>query len=138
MDTGSNAMDLDTLYDILSESQRRYVLYYFFDCDHATVDSLARQIAAWERDIAPESVSTEQKKQTQLSLLHNHLPRLEEQRLVAFDHRSGDVVSGNNFEAIRSTIERARERDGIGPVARTTTETFLYSDLLTESTSTDR
>ncbi|MDQ2051960.1 hypothetical protein RBH26_15895, partial [Natronolimnohabitans sp. A-GB9] len=42
---------LDAVYDLLSESRRRYVLYYFLDNEHANIEGLSLQIAAWEQDV---------------------------------------------------------------------------------------
>ncbi|WP_254523668.1 DUF7344 domain-containing protein [Natrinema caseinilyticum] len=138
MDTGEAAPDLDTLYELLSKSRRRYVLYYLLDSDRASIGGLTRQVAAWERDISIESVSEEQQKSVVVSLLHNHLPRLEEHDVVTVNRRRGDVVSGQCFEVVASTVKRAREDDGIGSVVGPSSETFLYGDDVSESTNSDR
>ncbi|WP_254530368.1 DUF7344 domain-containing protein [Natrinema gelatinilyticum] len=138
MDTGEDPPDLDARYELLSESRRRYVLYYLFDNDHASIDRLASQVAAWEQNVSIESVSDEQRKSIVVGLLHNHLPRLEEHDVVTFDQRRGDVHRGRRFEALTSTVKRAREDDEIESAVSTSSETFLYGDTVTESTNSDR
>lgn len=134
MDEGVANPYLDTIYELLSESRRRYVLYYFLESGHANVEGLALQISAWEQDVSIESVSIDEKEAVTLSLIHKHLPRLADHEIITYDQRSGDVVIGDNFDSVRPTVTRTRESEQIGPVVSKPTEPFLYSDPLTEPT----
>ncbi len=135
MDTGVENLDHDTIYELLSESRRRYILYYLLDSEHANIDGVALQIAAEEQDKAIELVSEDEKETITISLIHNHLPRLADHGIITYDHRSGDFVSGENFDMIRVTIEHARDLESVGLTGSNPTESFLYSDPLTESTN---
>ncbi|MGQ3413046.1 DUF7344 domain-containing protein [Natrinema sp. LN54] len=137
MDIGVANPDLDTIYELLSESRRRYVLYYFLESQHANIEGLALQISAWEQDISIESVTEDEKEAVTLSLIHKHLPRLADHDLITYDQRSGDIVIGNDFDSVRSTVIRARDTESIDPVVSNPTETFLYSDPLADPTDTE-
>ncbi|ELY63813.1 DUF7344 domain-containing protein [Natrinema versiforme] len=137
MDKGVANPDLDTIYEHLSESRRRYVLYYFLESGHANVEEIALQISAWEQDVSIGSVSVDEKEAVTLSLIHKHLPRLADHEIITYDQRSGDIVIGDNFDSVRPTVTRARESEQIDPVVRHPTESVLHSDPLTEPTDNE-
>lgn len=80
--------DIDTLLSALSNIRRRYVLYYLQDERTATLDEMARQIFAWEREIPIEMVSPDDAESVRAALYHNHLPVLTDAALVEYDERS--------------------------------------------------
>ncbi|WP_408958626.1 hypothetical protein [Natrinema sp. 74] len=129
--------DLDAIYGVLSDSHRRYVLYYFLENERANIDTLALQLAAWKHDKALKSVLEDEKEAITLALLHKHLPQLAEHGFVTFDQRSGDVVVGTNFHVVRPTVEHAREVEETDSIVGNATESFLYSNPLAESTNND-
>ncbi|WP_226479034.1 DUF7344 domain-containing protein, partial [Natrinema amylolyticum] len=137
MDTGVENLDLDTIYELLSESRRRYVLYYLLDREHANVDRLALQIAAEEQDKAIKRVTDGEKETVSISLMHNHLPRLADHKVITYDQRSGDLVTGEQFDTMRATIKRAGNIESVDSIGSNRTESFLYSDPVTESTNNE-
>lgn len=82
---------LSRVFAALANRRRRYVLYYLRDHDHAQIDELAVQIAAWEHDILEAEVSGEDVDRISTDLVHSHLPKLEEYGLVEYDRRSDTV-----------------------------------------------
>ncbi|MXV63115.1 hypothetical protein GS429_13765 [Natronorubrum sp. JWXQ-INN-674] len=133
-----NAESLDVVYGLLSEARRRYVLYYFLDNEHANIDGLSLQIAAWERDLTVDAVSEDHKQTVMLSLIHSHLPKLADHRLVEYDDRTGDVIADDEFDDIRSTVSRARTDDEQVEVTGDSKESFLYSEPLARSANNDQ
>ncbi|RQG90467.1 DUF7344 domain-containing protein [Natrarchaeobius chitinivorans] len=101
----SEGLFLDTLYGLLSNSQRRYVLYHLLESDRSTVEELARDVA--KRDGSDE-------REVAISLTHSHLPRLADHGLVEYDGESGHVTVTESFETLRRTIEQSKglEVDG--------------------------
>ena len=81
---------LDTVFDLLSNQRRRYVLYHLMNAADDTVDyeALAEQVAVWEAGSDP---SEEHVDEVATDLYHIHLPKLTESSIVDFDQRSGDV-----------------------------------------------
>ena len=129
----SDALSLDAVYGILSESRRRYLLYYFLENDHANVEGVALQLAAWEADVSIDAVTEARKRRVTTSLLHSHLPKLEDHDIVEYDDRTGDVIVGEGFDEIRETVRRARESEDEVPVAGPSRESFLYSEPMPSS-----
>lgn len=82
---------MNRVFAALANRRRRYILYYLRDHDQAQIDDLAVQIAAWEQDIPISEVATEYVNRVHTSLVHLHLPKLEDYSLVEYDRRS-DMV----------------------------------------------
>ena len=124
----SERLSLDAVYGILSESRRRYLLYYFLENDHANIESVSLQIAAWEEDEPIETVSEAQKQRVTTSLIHSHLPKLEDHGLIEHDSRTGDVIASDGFDEIRETVRNARASEEEVTVTGSSMESFLYSE----------
>ncbi|WP_227376119.1 DUF7344 domain-containing protein [Haladaptatus halobius] len=78
----------------LSERRNRYVLYSL--ARHAgtapmELEVLAREVAAWERDVSSESVSDEAFEAVLADLSRTRLPTLSRRDLVEYDPLSGLV-----------------------------------------------
>lgn len=131
-------LSLDSIYGILSEARRRYVLYYFLENEHANVEGLSVEIAAWEQGASIDTVSEEAKKRVTTSLIHSHLPKLADHDLIEYDARTGDIVVSSQFDEIRETVELAKATgDDVQPTG-SSTESFLYSEPITRSSNTDQ
>jgi|SRR6056297_1892821 len=79
-------LDVDVAFDLLSNARRRGVLYALERDGATTVGELAPRIAAWQApngDPSPEQVRT--------SLVHAHLPRLDEAGVVDYEPETGRV-----------------------------------------------
>ncbi|ELY49190.1 DUF7344 domain-containing protein [Natronolimnohabitans innermongolicus] len=124
---------LDDIYELLSESRRRYILYYFLDNEHANVEGLSLQIAAWELDSTVDVVTEERKQRVTTSLIHSHLPKLADYGLIEYDGRTGDVVATDELDDVCDTIARARRAEDDVTITGSSTESVLYSEPLTSS-----
>lgn len=120
--------DLDTLFALLAESRRRHLLYRLLESGYANVGPLSRHIAAFEAGTTVRAVSEDERRRVGVSLVHDHLPRLASDGLVEFDGRSGDVVTTEDFEAVRPVVERARLAENPGELADPSPLTVLYSE----------
>lgn len=85
---------LDRYFDALVDRRRRYALYYLRRHGSASVEELARHVAARETGRPAADLSTDEYEQVQSSLYHNHLPRLADYGLAEFDPRSEMVRFG--------------------------------------------
>lgn len=81
---------LDTVFDLLSDQRRRYVLYHLVNAGDDVVDyeDLAEQVAVWEAEGDP---SEDHVDRVAANLYHIHLPKLTDANVIDFDQRSGDV-----------------------------------------------
>jgi hypothetical protein len=90
----------NTLFSVLGNHRRRYVLYA---CNQAegetTLGDVAEQVAAWEYGKSPPAVTSTERKRIYTSIQQHHLSKLEEAGLVQVD---GDRIR---------TTEKAEDLD---------------------------
>lgn len=92
------------MIELLANSRRRYVLQYLLNNEHGNAEKIASEIAPREEgDI----------REIQISLVHNHLPRLADHGLLEYDHRSGDFVRSTGFEDIRTIVEEIEAKSSV-------------------------
>ncbi|HET7323226.1 MAG TPA: hypothetical protein VFJ06_02715 [Halococcus sp.] len=105
---GSIPLSTETVCELLSNARRRAVIVHIAALDaEETVQmgDLARTIAGEEHDIPPETVSAEQRKTVYVSLLQNHLPKLDAAGVVEWNDRSGDIARGECVEELAALVE---------------------------------
>ena len=97
----STQLSAETLFDLLQNRQRRYLLYTL---DRSTDSTLAlaeltERVLDWERRLngEAEASTAESKLRLRISLHHNHLPKLAEVGLVEYDARSEMVRKEDNI-----------------------------------------
>ena len=84
---------LDDAFNILSNSRRRYILYYLYTrSEPATIDELAGQIAAWENEIPIEELDDTARRRVYVSLYQTHLPKLDDFGIADYDRDDGTVT----------------------------------------------
>lgn len=103
VNSDTEPLSRDKAFDILSNRRRRYALHYLSNNpEGVTLQTLAKQIAAWENDTSVESLTKKQQKRVYVSLYQTHIPKLEEVGIVDHDQdtgvitltsRAGDVTS---------------------------------------------
>jgi DNA-binding transcriptional ArsR family regulator len=88
----SEELSQDLVFDILSNTRRRMVLYYLREYGApASVQEIAERIAALENEIPPEELSRQQQKRVYVSLYQTHLPKLHEAGIIEYDDAEGMV-----------------------------------------------
>lgn len=98
----SGAIPSDQVFDVLRNHRRRDALRYLETVPETTVSDLAEHVAAVENDVAPEEVTSEQRKRVYVALYQNHLPKLAD-------------VGAVNYDRNRGTVERTRAADSLSP-----------------------
>lgn len=99
--TRPTELSLDVVFEILSNTRRRLVLYCLRQHGGpATVRGLTREIAAIENDVSVDELTRQQRKRVYVSLYQTHLPKLEDSGIIQYD----------DGEEVRLT-DRAREID---------------------------
>lgn len=75
------------VFDALSDSNRRYLLYYLRDRETAALGELATVVAGWEQasESDPEVVTAADRNRVLASLHHADIPRLEDAGFVRYD-----------------------------------------------------
>jgi DNA-binding transcriptional ArsR family regulator len=85
------APSLDGTLDVLADAQRRTVLRFLSDQSDnvASIEDLIRHLDTQEQTTGEEEATTPAQIETDLH--HRHFPKLEEQGLVEYDLRSGQI-----------------------------------------------
>lgn len=111
--TTSDTDRLDEIFSVLSDSRRRYALYFLrsqsgpVDCRYLA-NEIARLEAAGDRDAATD----ETVERIELQLHHKHVPKLEAAGLLAVSSR-GDSVALRDTAVLEPFLEEAARIDGL-------------------------
>jgi DNA-binding transcriptional ArsR family regulator len=95
----------------LSNTQRRRILYYLQETDSASQDEVADRLIAWKYDSPPDDDSDEAIERLKIELHHNHLPRLEELRLIEYDRRTEELLVRDLPELAEQCLEHCKSAD---------------------------
>ena len=102
----------DLVFEILSNKRRRMVLYYLQHNDgSATIQELAKRIAALENDVSVEELSDQQRKRVYVSLYQTHIPKLQESDIIHYDEERGEVHLTDRARAIDSYLTPATDSE---------------------------
>lgn len=97
----------DAVFRALSETERRYVLYYLRTRNSVTVEELATVLASWlgAGDADSEVVTPDDRTRVRTQLHHVHLPRLEDEGFVRYDRVSGEVELAEVPETLDAVLD---------------------------------
>lgn len=91
----------DDVLDLLSNSRRRYVIYFLEQWDgNATLNELAYNIASRETGVPVEELSEDDKRRVYISLYQTHLPKLDLYELVDYDKDERTVALTDHADDI--------------------------------------
>ncbi|WP_049896576.1 DUF7344 domain-containing protein [Natrialba chahannaoensis] len=89
----TQSLDRGTIFDLLSNHRRRYVIHYCKREDRPVeLGELAEHVAAWELDTEVEALTSAERKRIYTSLQQTHLPTLERAGMVRFDDRTIELT----------------------------------------------
>jgi hypothetical protein len=96
-------LSLDTIFEILKNQRRRYVLKYLREAEGTVqLNELADQVAAWENDKAVGLVSSNERKRVYVGLYQCHLTKMDDSEVIDFDQYRGTIE-------VRPAVERLYE-----------------------------
>jgi predicted transcriptional regulator len=91
-DEAGDELSEDDLFEVLSNSRRRYALHALSSNDEEwEIGRLAEQVAAWENETAVEEVTRAERKSVYTALQQLHLPKMDELGFVEYDKDRGTV-----------------------------------------------
>ncbi len=127
MSTDEPELSQDVIFDVLSSSRRRYVLYYLSQHEEPVeLPALAEEVAAWETESTVEELSSQERKRVYVSLYQTHIPKLEEVGLVDYDQDSGQVSLTDQSTQIQGFLrEPTSERNRLVNLAVVIGGSFL-------------
>jgi len=89
---GAGAVDRETVFDILSNRRRRYVLHFLRGREGSVeLRELSERIAAWENGCLPERVTSKERKRVYAALHQSHLPKMDRAGVVRYDPDRGTI-----------------------------------------------
>lgn len=91
----------ETAYRLLSDPDRRYLLSRLEPGEPTTVDELVRDIATRNRDASIDAVDRTVVRRIEISLVHNHLPRLADHGVITYSPAEKIVVLRPEFDTPR-------------------------------------
>ena len=95
------------LFAALSNRRRQRVVRAVSTRGTLSVSRLAALVGASERSTPVEDLSAEFVERIRLSLVHAHLPKLEDVDVVVYDPASLEVDVGSRFDRIDSILDAA-------------------------------
>ncbi len=99
-------LSVNEMFELLSNQRRRYVLYYLWGTEGlAQLESVAKQIAAWEFDTNIRQVPADKRKTVYTSLQQFHLAKMDEQNVVTFRKRDGTIELDSAAENLKRYLE---------------------------------
>lgn len=110
----ASTLELDTVFELLSDRRRRYVLYTMYRTEGGsmTVDRLATQVRRMEDDHA----TTGERRAERIAddLRERQLPKLADAGIVEYDDRS-ETARYHGRPALEEWLEHAEYKEGRHP-----------------------
>lgn len=108
----SNAIFLNTLFEVLANRRRRYVLHCLreYQTPIALAD-LADEVATQEQETPLPDIPAEEVKRVYMSLYHTHIPKLVDANIVEYTQEQDLVALSTKSEHVEPFLERATENE---------------------------
>lgn len=97
-------------YDLLAAPRRRHLLSLLCEFDRLDLEVVTVELAAREIGAVDEPVPEAARRRVRVALVHNHLPRLADHGIVAYDLQTKTIVPAEGFDAFEPAVERACDR----------------------------
>lgn len=100
----------DQVFDLLSNSRRRFVLHYLKEADGPVrLSELAAEIAAIENEVSVDELTSQERKRTYVSLYQTHIPKLQDAGAVSYDAETGMVELASGAGEIGEYFQQQQE-----------------------------
>jgi len=102
----------DEVFEVLSNRRRRFVIHALKRAEEPVdVSDLSTHVTAWERDVDPEEVRYEDRRNVYSTLQRTHLPKLEEKNVVRVHEETNLVEPTPELENLDIYVEVLRSRE---------------------------
>ena len=109
-DSEYQPLSQDLVFDLLSNSRRRFVLHYLKQADGPVrLSELAAEIAAIENEVSVDDLTSQQRKRTYVSLYQTHIPKLQDAGAVSYDAETGMVELASGAGEIGEYFQQQSE-----------------------------
>ena len=102
----------DEVFEVLSNRRRRFVIHALKRAEEPVdLSDLSARVTAWERDVDPEEVRYEDRRNVYSTLRRTHLPKLEEKNVVTVHEEENLVEPTAELEELDIYVEVLRSRE---------------------------
>lgn len=103
----------DTIFSVLSNRRRRWVLHFLkqHDGQRVSLRTLVDTVSAWEYDTTPEDLSWRKRKRVYTALRQSHLPKLADVGVIEYDRQRGEVALTEAAEEYHLYLEYVPKHD---------------------------
>lgn len=110
--SGTESVSTDEAFELLSNKRRRYTVHHLkWNGPRVELGDLSEHIAAWENGTSIQDISADERKRVYTSLQSHHLPKMDEQGIVTYDDRAGEVELTNHGDELDVYLEVVDGRD---------------------------
>ena len=103
--------NLDTVFEILSNARRRYLLYYLFTMEGEVAEFDAAVNAVYKYGAAETGTDDHPTREdVKIELHHTHLPRLTDAGVIDYDRRQG-TIRLTDSPTLEEWLEHARDKE---------------------------
>ncbi|QAU14409.1 transcriptional regulator [Halorubrum sp. BOL3-1] len=103
---GENELSRDDLFDLLSNRRRRFALHALKRMEEPIeLAELSTYVAAWEMEMEPEEIDSEDRRSVHVTLRRTHLPKLAEKNILKFNESENTIRSTDALDNIEVHIE---------------------------------
>ncbi|MFC7176949.1 DUF7344 domain-containing protein [Halosegnis marinus] len=99
------------MFETISNERRRMVVHSLQRDGATDLRTLSRQVAAWENDTEPSAVSAQQRRRVYNALQQSHLPKMDDNAVVDYDHDRGTVEPTDSLEELTVFLEIVPEKE---------------------------
>lgn len=92
VDTADVSDQLDTVFDLLATTRRRYLLYHLTELhsDESTVETAVAGVRAFDF-VEGDDEFLPRRQSIRIELVHTHLPRLDAADVLDYDRQKGEI-----------------------------------------------
>lgn len=108
------SIDVDAVHELLADSRRRRLVKHLRENRRATLEECVLTAAAANGNEPLD----ETQDRVRVSLVHNHLPRLEDHGVIEYDRENGDVTATPAIAELEPVLDRLDEADVDGTTGR--------------------
>jgi hypothetical protein len=102
--------NLDTVFELLSDARRRYLLYYLFAMDGTVAEFEAAVNAVYRYEVAGSDGDGSARENVGIALHHSHLPHLADAGVIDYDRRHG-TIRFTGSPALEEWLEHAQYKE---------------------------
>lgn len=98
-------MESDALFDVLSDSRRRFVLACLQEHDTPmALENIVDELAIWEHDAEITEIPAEEVSSISISLSHVHIPKMVDGGIVKYSQERDAVTLTEDYDELTSLV----------------------------------